>query len=400
MVIQTGGNLMRRVAVVGAGQTVFSGAQSRTNVELFSEAALEAMAGAGVKPRDIQALLIGTAMSDFEESQQIAHTFIMENLGLAGIPANTTDGACASSSVAIHDAFLWIASGMYDVILVGGMEKAASMGTKLATQTYSMYTDAFYDAPTGITFPGVFAMLAHLYAHKYGIEMARLKEQMARISVKAHKYGSLNPKAHLQREITVEKVLKSPMVCQPLQVYDCCPFSDGGAAVVLASEEIARKLTDKPVFLTGIGQASAGTLMSQQDYLPRLIAREHAVKKAYKMAGVEPQDIDVCELHDSFSIAEIIAVESLGFFDYGRGAEASARGETLIGGKVAVNPTGGLKAKGHPVGATGAAQVYEIFRQLRGESGVTQVEGARIGLTDAMGAAGNIHCCFVLERGW
>ena len=172
------------------------------------------------------------------------------------------------------------------------------------------------------------------------------------------------------------------------------------AAVVLASEEVARKLTDKPVFITGIGQASAGTLASQQDYLPRLIAREIAAKQAYAMAGVTPQDIDVCELHDSFSIAEILAVESLGFFEYGKGGEATARGETMIGGKIAVNPSGGLKAKGHPVGATGAAQVYEIFRQLRGECGETQVEGARIGLTDAMGASGNIHCNMVLERGW
>jgi acetyl-CoA C-acetyltransferase/acetyl-CoA acyltransferase len=169
---------------------------------------------------------------------------------------------------------------------------------------------------------------------------------------------------------------------------------------VLASEEAARKLTDKPVFISGIGQASAGSLVSQQAHLPWLIAREEAVKKAYRMAGIGPQDIDVCELHDSFSIAEILAVESLGFFERGKGAEAIVRGETLIGGKVAVNPSGGLKAKGHPVGATGAAQVSEVFHQLRGERGATQVEGARIGLTDAMGASGNIHVNIVLERGW
>ena len=389
---------MRKVAVVGVGQTRFSGAQSRTNIELFTEAALEALQGAALKPRDVQALMVGNVLSDFEEGQQIAHTFIAENLGLSHVPANTYDGACASSSVAIHDAFIWITSGLYDVVLVGGMERAATMGTRLATQTYAMYTDRYYDYPSGITFPAVFAMLAHLYAKRYGIEMSRLKEQMAMVSVKAHKYGLLNPKAHLQRELTVEKVLRSPMVCQPLQVYDCCPFSDGASAVVLATEEIARKLTDKPVFITGVGQASAGTLASQQDTLPRLIAREEAAKRAYTMAGVKPQDVDVCELHDSFSISEILAIESLGFFDYGTGSEAVARGETMIGGKIAVNPSGGLKAKGHPVGATGAAQGYEIYRQLRGECGVTQVEGAKIGLTDAMGASGNIHCNLVLQR--
>jgi len=210
----------------------------------------------------------------------------------------------------------------------------------------------------------------------------------------------LNPKAHMHRELTVEKVLKSNLVCQPLQVYDCCPFSDGAAAVILASEETARRLTDKPVFITGAGQASAGSLASQQDYLPHLIARTVAVRQAYQMAGRKPEEIDVCELHDSFSIAEILAIESLGFFEYGTGGEATARGETGLGGRVVINPSGGLKAKGHPVGATGAAQVYEIFHQLRGECGPTQVEGARIGMTDTMGASGSIHVNLILERGW
>lgn len=386
--------------MVGVGQTKFSGAQARTNTELFSEAALEAMQNAGLKNRDIQALLIGNVLSDFEEGQQIAHVFIAENLGLSNVPANTYDGACASSSVAIQDAFTWIASGMYDIVLAGGMERAATMGTHLATQTYAMYTDRYFDYPCGITFPGIFALLANLYAKKYDLGIARLKEQMASVSVKAHKYGLLNPRAHLRRELSIEKVLRSPMVSEPLQVYDCCPFSDGGAAVILASEEAARKLTDRPVFITGIGQASAGGLASQQEHLPHLVARKVAARKAYAMAGVTPQQIDVIELHDSFSIAEILAVESLGFFEHGTGGAAIMKGETMVGGKIAVNPSGGLKAKGHPVGATGAAQVYEIFHQLRGECGVTQVEDARIGMTDAMGAAGSIHCNMILERGW
>jgi acetyl-CoA C-acetyltransferase/acetyl-CoA acyltransferase len=391
---------MRKVAVVGAGQTEFSGPQPRTNLELFSEAAKEALAVASVNTRDIQALLVGNALSDFEEGQQIAHSYIAENLGLPHVPANIYDGACAASSVAIRDAFIWIASGLYDVILVGGMERVATMGTKMATETYAMYCDRYYEYPSGITFPGIFAMIAHLYANKYGYTIDELKEQMALVSVKAHRYGILNPKAHLRRPMTVEKVFRSPMVCEPLQVYDCCPFSDGGAAVVLASEEYAKKLTDKPVFITGIGQASAGSLASQQENLPHLIARQIAAKQAYAMAGITPRDVDVCEVHDSFSIAEIIAIESLGFFDYGTGGKATAKGETMIGGKIAVNPSGGLKAKGHPVGATGAAQVYEIFRQLRGECGESQVEGARTGLTDTMGSSGGIQVNMILERGW
>jgi acetyl-CoA C-acetyltransferase len=391
---------MRKVAVVGVGTTKFSGAQSKTNTELFSEAAIDAINSAHVRTKDIQALLVGNVLNDFEEGQQIANTFIAENLGLRNIATNMYDGACASSGVAIRDAFIWIASGMYDIILVGGMERASAMGTQLATNCYAMYSDRFYENPTGITFPGIFAMLAHLYAKKYGLEMAKLSEQMALVSVKAHKYGALNPNAHLRRELTVEKVLRSPIVCQPLHVYDCCPFSDGGSAIILASEEAAKKITDRPVFITGVGQASAGTVASQQDTFPRLIARDIASKQAYNMAGITPKDIDVCEIHDGFSITEILAVESLGFFEEGKGGEATARGETMVGGKIAVNPSGGLLSKGHPVGATGAAQIYEIFHQLRGECGVTQVEGARIGLTDNMGAIGSVHTNFILQRGW
>jgi acetyl-CoA C-acetyltransferase len=389
---------MRKVAVVGVGETKFSGAQERTNTELFSEAAAEALNEANLKPKDVQALLVGNVLSDFEEGQQIVHSFIAESLGLNHVPANVYDGACASSAVAIRDAFIWVASGFYDIVLVGGTERAASMGTRMGTQTYAMYSDRYYEYPCGITFPGVFAMLAHLYASKYGIPLPRLKEQMAHVAVNAHKYGLKNPKAHIRRELTIEKVLKSSMVCDPLQVYDCCPFSDGAAAIVLASEEVSKKLTDKPVYITGVGQASAGSIGGQKEHLPHLVAREVAAKQAYEMAGISPSDVDVCELHDSFTIAAILAVESLGFFEYGKGGEAIARGETRLGGKVVVNPSGGLKAKGHPVGASGAAQIYEITRQLRGECGDTQVEGARIGLTDTMGASGSIHCNMVLQK--
>jgi acetyl-CoA C-acetyltransferase len=392
--------MMRKVAVVGVGETKFSGAQGRTNTELFCEAAMDAIQMAGLKSKNIQALLIGNVLADYEEGQQIVQAFIAESLGLPHVPTNIYDGACASSAVAIRDAFIWVASGLFDLVLVGGTERAASMGTRLGTQTYAMYSDRFAEYPTGITFPGIFAMLAHLYASKYSIPLPVLKEQMAAASIQAHRYGLSNPKAHFRRELTLEKVLKSSPVCDPLQVYDCCPFSDGAAAVILASEETARRLTPRPVFITGAGQASAGTLAGQQDYLPHLIVRELAVQQAYHMAGRSPSDIQVCELHDSFSIAAILAVESLGFFDKGHGGEAFLRGDTCLNGQICINPSGGLKAKGHPVGATGAAQVYEIFRQLRGECGVTQVENARIGLTDAMGASGAIHCNLILERGW
>ena len=390
---------MRKVAVVGVGETKFSGAQKKTNVELFTEATMDAINEANLKPKDIQALFVGNALGGFEEGQQMVQSFIADNIGAFNIPANRYDGACASASVAIINAFMWVASGNYDIVLTGGTERVASMGTLLATRTFAMYSDSRYEYPSGVTFPAIFALLTHLYSSKYGIPLKKLKEQMAAISVKAHHYGMFNPKARFRREITMETVLNSAMICQPLQMYDCCPLADGAAAIILTSEEVAKKLTSKPVYITGVGQTSAGRLASQQKYLPRIRARELAAKQAYDMARLTPDDIDVCELHDCFSIAEIIALEGLGFFEFGTGGEASLRGETKIGGKITINPSGGLKAKGHPIGATGAGQVYEIVRQLRNESGETQVEGAKTGMIDTLGGDGGTICNLIFQYG-
>jgi len=391
---------MRKVAVVGVGMTRFTGAQSKTAVELFTEAAMDAIIESNIKPKDIQALFVGNALSDIAEGQAQIQVFAADYLGLDHVPANRFENACASSSAAFRDAVMWVASGAFDIVLVGGTETAAKMGTPLATRTFAAASDSRYEYPCGLTFPGVFALLTHLYARRYGIPLEKLKRQMAQVSINSHYYGARNPKAQFRKEITMEDVFNSIMVAQPLQLYDCCPFSDGASAVVLACEEKAKKLTNKPVYVVGLGQASSGSLASQKDYLPRLIARELSAKQAYSMAGLTPKDIDVIELHDCFSIATLIALESLGFFDYGKSGEAVERGETKIGGKIAVNPSGGLKAKGHPIGATGTAQVYEIVKQLRGECGERQVEGARIGMTDTLGGDGGTLCHAILARGW
>jgi acetyl-CoA C-acetyltransferase/acetyl-CoA acyltransferase len=196
-------------------------------------------------------------------------------------------------------------------------------------------------------------------------------------------------------------VLGSFVVATPLTLHDCCPFSDGAAAVVLTSEKVAKKLTKKPVFITGVGQASCGPLSNQKEYLPRIRAREISSQQAYKMAGLTPKDIDLCELHDCFSIASLIAAESLGFFDYGKAGEAWEKGEADIGGKIAINPSGGLKSKGHPIGATGAGQVYEVAKQLRGEvEPGRQVPNAKIGMTDTLGGDGGTLVNMIFERGW
>jgi len=392
---------MRNVVVLGVAQTKFTGPQEKTGVELFAEASSEAIAESRITPGDVQALFLGNALGDFCEGQGMIQAFIAQNIGCPGIPANKYDGACASASVAVRDAYVWVASGQYDIVLAGGAERAATMGTALATRTFAMFSDSRYEFPAGITFPGVFAMLSHLYSKRYDVPLDLLKEQMATVSVQSYRHGMYNPKAQMHKEVTVKDVLSSFMVSTPLQLHDCCPFSDGAAAVVLASEEAAEKLTDKPVFIIGAGQASAGPLAGQKETLPRIYSRELSSKRAYEMASVGPEDIDICELHDCFSIASIIAAESLGFFDYGTAGAAWMKGEADIGGKVAVNPSGGLKAKGHPIGATGAAQVYEVVRQLREEvEPERQVPGAKIGMTDTLGGDGGTLVNMILKRGW
>jgi acetyl-CoA C-acetyltransferase/acetyl-CoA acyltransferase len=391
---------MRKVAIVGVGMTKFSGKQGKTAVELFSEAATDAINESNIRPKDIQALFVGNGLGDFEEGQAQIQAFCAESIGAFHVRANRYENACASASAAIQDAFVWVASGFYDIVLVGGTEVATKMGTPLATRTFAMFSDSRYEYPSGITFPGVFALLAHLYSKKYGVPLTELKRQMAQVSVNSHYYAARNPRAQIQKEITVDDVLSSLMVATPIQLQDCCPFTDGAAALVLASEKAARKLTSKPVNIAGIGQASAGNLVSQKEHLPHFYSRELAAGQSYAMAGLTPEDIDVIELHDCFSIAAIIAMESLGFFPRGKAGEAVLKGETKIGGKIAVNPSGGLKAKGHPIGATGAAQAYEIVKQLRGECDERQVGGAKVGMTDTLGGDGGTLSNIIFKRGW
>jgi acetyl-CoA C-acetyltransferase/acetyl-CoA acyltransferase len=395
---------MRKVAVVGVGSTRFTGPQEKTEVELFGEAATDAIATSNLKPKDIEALFLGNALGDFAEGQGMLQAYAAENIGCRFVPANRYEGACASASLAMRDAFLGVASGFYDVVLTGGVERATAMGTGLATRTFAMFSDARYEYPAGITFPAVFAMLAHLYADIYHIPLQKLREQMARVSIQSYNHGSVNPKAQFfgkNAGMTVDKVLGSMVVCSPLTLHDCCPFSDGAAAVVLASEEAATKLTRQPVYITGVGQSSNGPLITQGDLLPRFRAREISSQQAYAMAGIKPADVDICELHDCFSIASLIAAEGLGFFEYGKAGGAWEKGEADIGGKVAINPSGGLKAKGHPIGATGAGQVYEIVRQLRGEvEPERQVPNAGTGMTDTLGGDGATLVNIILQRGW
>ena len=390
---------MRQVAIAGVGMTKF-GRSEKTQVEMFAEAAIDAIKQSNLNIKDIQAVYVGNADGNVEEGQSVLASMCAADIGLEGVPATRFEGACSSSTVAIINAFAWVASGLYDIVLAGGTERQRIMETSLATRVMGFGVHSRYETPTGLSFPGIFAMMAHLYAKKYGVPLPELKEAMAKVSFKAHKYGCINEKAQFfGKVVTMEDIHQSPMVASPLQVFDCCPISDGAAAVVVTSADIAKKIISKPALIAGVGQSSAGSVSSQKD-ITRPKAREISVKRAYDMAGLTPKDIDVCELHDCFTIAEIVATEGLGFFDFGDGNKAVLRGDTEIGAKIPINPSGGIKAKGHPVGATGAAQVYEIVKQLRGECGQRQVEGAKIGMTDTMGGSFASLAHIILRMGW
>ncbi|HEU5189668.1 MAG TPA: thiolase domain-containing protein [Methylomirabilota bacterium] len=370
---------MRRVAVIGVGVTKF-GKHDRTSAELFAEAAREAVVDAGIEPRAIQALYYGNVTGGESERQLHMGPLAASLVGLPTIPTTRFENACATSHVAFRHAVMEVGAGMSDVVLVGGAERILHVPTEHATEYFAYCSDASFEQPTGLTFPGVFALIARAHMEKYGTT----ETQMAHVAVKNHRHGLHNPKAQFRKEITLETVLQSAYVADPLKLFDCCPFTDGGAALVLASEEVARTHR-RAVWVLGSAAASDTMFMHDKRDLSRVTATERAAAGAYRQAGRGPQDVDVVELHDCFTIAEIVATEGLGLVEPGMGGPAAEKGWTSLGGKIPVNVSGGLKAKGHPIGATGAAQIAEIVTQLRGEAGPRQVEGARTGLTHTLG---------------
>jgi acetyl-CoA C-acetyltransferase/acetyl-CoA acyltransferase len=370
---------MRRVAVIGVGVTKF-GKHDRTSGELFAEAAVDALADAELPPGAIQALYYGNVVGGETEHQLHTGPQAASILGIPTVPTTRFEAACASSHAAFRHAVMEIASGISDVVMVGGGERVLNVPTADSTEYFAYASDASWEQPLGLTFPGVFALVARAHMAKHGTT----EEQMAAVAVKNHKHGALNPKAQFQKEITLDTVMKSAYIADPLKLYDCCPFTDGGAALVLASEEVARK-RPRAVWVLGTAAASDSMLLGDKKDLSRVMATERAAKAAYQQAGKNPGDVHVVELHDCFTIAEIVATEGLGLFEPGTGGIAAERGWTSLGGKIPVNTSGGLKAKGHPIGATGAAQIAEIVTQLRGEAGPRQVAGARTGLTHTLG---------------
>jgi acetyl-CoA C-acetyltransferase len=313
---------------------------------------------------------------------------------VAGIPAARVESACASGGVAFRSGYIEVASGISDIVLVGGVEKMTDVSGDGATYALATAADQEYEGYHGVTFPGLYAMMANDHMRRFGTT----REQIAHVAVKNHKHGAMNPRAQYPYEITVEMVLKSVLVADPLRILDCSPITDGAAAAILCPLDMAKKFTKKLVVrIAGSGSSTDTIALHDREDFTEFAATKRASEKAYKMAGVGPSDISVAEVHDCFTIAEICVIEALGFVKRGEGGKAAESGLTVLGGRIPVNTSGGLKSKGHPVGATGVAQIVEITEQLRGESGKRQVKGAKRGLTQNMGGTGGSTVVHILE---
>jgi acetyl-CoA C-acetyltransferase len=354
---------MSGVRVAGVGLTEFGSTPERTGRDLFAEASQTALADAGVPRADVDALKYGNFMGELAEHQGHQGPLMAEAAGLDA-PATRYEAACASSGVAVREAVQRIRTGESDVLLVGGTERMTNLGTAGATEALAIAADDLWEVRAGMTFPGAYALMAKAYFAEYG----GTREDLAAIAVKNHENALNNEKAQYQREISVDDVLEAPMVCEPLGLYDSCPISDGAAALVLVSDAYARAHdVNAPVAITGSGQGGDLMALHDRDYLARSPAADDAADEAYADAGVDADAVDVAEVHDCFTIAEVLALESLGLADVGDGINAAASGHTTKDGALPVNLSGGLKAKGHPVGATGASQICELTLLLRGD---------------------------------
>jgi acetyl-CoA C-acetyltransferase len=414
--------LGRGVAVVGAGMSRFGMFRDRNSKDLFAEAFLEMLDSVdkGLDPADIDALYLGNFSNDYFMHQAHWGPIISDLIGLTPKPATRTEGACASSALAFREGVFAVASGFYDVVLVGGVEEMSKRTTEEVAEGLALATVP-YEGRVGFTFPGVFGAVATAYFARYGAE----REHLMNVTVKSHSNAPLNPKAQFPltiRDMMKAKVKKAsqkglptpewadekaflrdpavnPPVAWPMHLYDCCPISDGASCMLLVGEEIARSFTDDPLYVIGLGQGSGRGFHASPD-LTTFEATRYAAQEAYAMSGLTPGDIQFSEAHDCFSIAELLHIEDLGFFKPGEGFKAVAEGATRLDGPMPINTSGGLKCKGHPVGATGISQLYEVWAQLRGQAGERQVpkSNLRIGGAHNLGGTGGTCTFTILER--
>ena len=414
--------LARKIAVVGGGLTKLGLFKDRNSKDFFSEAYVEMVGSVdkGMDPKDIDAIYIGNFTNDFFVNQAHWAPIISDLVGHVPKPVTRTEGACASSALAFREGVFAIASGFYDVVLVGGLEQMSKRTTEEVAEGLAMAASP-YEVAAGFTFPGVFGTMATAYFAKYGAD----REALFNVTIKSHNNAPLNPKA--QFPLTIRDFMKAriercrqkgepvpnwkdekeflrdpvvnPPIAWPMHLFDCCPISDGAACLLLVAEEIAKKFTDDPIYVAGIGQGSGYSLHAKKD-LTSFEATRAAAQEAYEMSGLTPKDIQFSEVHDCFSIAEIVHLEDLGFFKPGQGYKAVAEGLTRLDGPKPINTSGGLKTKGHPVGATGIAQLYEVWVQLRRKAGKRQVPNPnlRVGAAHNLGGTGGTCTFTILER--
>ncbi|OKY77828.1 MAG: Acetyl-CoA acetyltransferase [Candidatus Methanohalarchaeum thermophilum] len=387
---------MRDVAIAGVGITEFGEKWDSSFRDIFTNAGISALEDAEIGARDIDEIYIGNMSAGRFIAQEHVGALIADYSGLANIhvPSTRVEAACASGGLALRQGFQSVASGINDVVVVGGVEKMTDVENQESVEILSAASDREWEAFYGATFPGLYAMIANRHSFKFGTT----RESMAKVAVKNHHNATMNDKAQFQNEITVEKVLNSPKVADPLTLFDSSPITDGAAAIVLVSGEKAEEYCDNPVYIKGSGQASDTISVHDRKNICTLNSTVKAAEKAYEMAEVGPDDIDVAEVHDCFTIAEILAIEDLGFCEKGEGGKLIDEGATELDGELPVNPSGGLKACGHPVGATGIKQAVEITKQIRGETGERQVSEAGIGICHNVGGSGGTATVHILSR--
>ncbi len=388
--------MARKVAVVAGGHAKFGKRLDATMRELSAEA-YKPIYDAGITQDMIDATVLSYAASQFT-GQGAGSALIADYLGLHDKPHLRVESACTTGTASLRAAWGMVASGLYDVMLVLGVEQMNRVSSSTATEYMSQAGDMRWEYPYGISFPAFYALMASRYMAEYDMP----HEVLSKISVKSHHYGAQNPKAHLPREVSLEEANNAIPICRPLNLYDCSLISDGAAAVVIAAEDRVKEFTDEPMWIKGIGAGASSMMIQSRESLTSIPGAKRAAKAAYKMAGVEPKDIDMAEVHDCFTIAELIAYEDLGFAEPGKGRELIENKEVYHDGKIPVNCDGGLKSKGHPLGATGVSMTYEIMKQMRGESEAPsrQIDDVKLGLAHNVGQSGQFVNIFIFERGW
>jgi len=374
---------MNKVFLLSAAGTKY-GKANLTARDLSMLASKRAIENAGINPQDIQAAFVANAFGMAEKQGHLG-PLLMSSLGIPHVPSSTIEAACCSGGSAFRQAYINVASGFYDVMLVVGTEKISHLDTLTATTYFSYGGDYCFEGNSGASFPGLYATMARSHMNEYGTT----EEELASVAVKNHDNGVLNDKAHLQKKITIDEVLKSPIVADPLKLYDSCPFSDGAAATIIASEDFMNKNNlQKRVSIKGSGRSGGEGSLHTRKNINSLESTVRASREALKQAGIDIKKIDFAEVHDCFTIAEIIAMEDIGIFEKGKGIDAVRDGVTKLNGQLPINPSGGLKSKGHPIGATGVGQIVEVYDQLTGNAGERTVNDAKIGLTQNFGATG------------